>query len=47
MLLPNNQRQHRILHIQKDVLPYIQMRIAPGTWFHLISATLYDLIESD
>ena len=22
MLLPNNQRQHRTLHIQKDVLPY-------------------------
>ena len=21
-LLPNNQRQHRTLHIQKDVLPY-------------------------
>ena len=21
-LLPNNQRQHRALHIQKDVLPY-------------------------
>ena len=21
MLLPNNQRQHRILHIQQDVLP--------------------------
>jgi len=22
ILLPNNQRQHRTLHIQKDVLPY-------------------------
>ena len=22
MLLPSNQRQHRTLHIQKDVLPY-------------------------
>jgi len=22
ILLPNNQRQHRALHIQKDVLPY-------------------------
>ena len=22
MLLPNNQRQYRTLHIQKDVLPY-------------------------
>ena len=22
MLLPNNQRPHRTLHIQKDVLPY-------------------------
>jgi len=22
VLLPNNQRQHRTLHIQKDVLPY-------------------------
>ena len=22
MLLPNNRRQHRTLHIQKDVLPY-------------------------
>jgi len=23
ILLPNNQRQHRTLHIQKDVLPYV------------------------
>ena len=22
ILLPNNQRQHRTLHVQKDVLPY-------------------------
>ena len=22
ILLPNNQRQHRTLHIQEDVLPY-------------------------
>ena len=22
ILLPNNQRQHRTLHIQRDVLPY-------------------------
>ena len=22
IVLPNNQRQHRTLHIQKDVLPY-------------------------
>ena len=22
ILMPNNQRQHRTLHIQKDVLPY-------------------------
>ena len=22
ILLPNNQRKHRTLHIQKDVLPY-------------------------
>ena len=23
ILLPNKQRQHRTLHIQKDVLPYV------------------------
>ena len=23
MFLPNNQRHHRTLHIQKDVLPYV------------------------
>ena len=23
ILLPNNQRQHRSLHVQKDVLPYL------------------------
>ena len=28
ILFPNNQRQHRTLHIQKDVLPYASLSLS-------------------
>ena len=37
ILLPNNQHQHRTLHIQKDVLPHIQKDVLPYALCWLLS----------
>ena len=42
ILLPNNQRQHRTLHIQKDVLPYaLRYLLCP------VSAALASIFRMD
>ena len=46
MLLPNNQRQHRTLHVQKDVLPYALCEILCPVSAALASLSRMDSIST-